>query len=308
MKRVFCLGELLMRLAPPIGERVQEPPALERTFAGGEVGVAIAMARLGLPTAFVTRLPANAIGDAALRSLQSAGVDTAHVLRGGPRLGVEYSADEDDTPGIDDRAGSSFSLLDPNDLEWDGLLRDAGWLHASGMMPALGEGPWCSLQNALAAAGRAGVPRSLDLAWQPTIWGAREPTHLVRPLATDAELVVADAEAIARMLGVPGEDAGTDSLDALRDTARRVSSELAIERIAIVRGDTVAPGAEWSAVLYEREADALHVSRHAHTPVSDRAERRDAFIAGLVHAVLAGQSSAAALEAAMSATAPATRG
>ena len=85
--RVVSFGEIMLRLSPPGFERLFQSPVLSATFGGGEANVAVSLAQFGLESHFVTRLPANAIGDSAVRSLRAEGVHTAHIVRGGSRVG-----------------------------------------------------------------------------------------------------------------------------------------------------------------------------------------------------------------------------
>ena len=71
MTRVVTLGEILLRLKSPQFERLFQSPLLEATFGGGEANVAVSLAHFGLDAVFVTVLPANAIGDAALAELHA---------------------------------------------------------------------------------------------------------------------------------------------------------------------------------------------------------------------------------------------
>src|SRR5690349_10903066 len=91
MKRTVAFGEVLLRLSPPGNERFMQSPTLGATFGGGEANVALSLAGLGLESLFVTRLPAHAVGDAALRTLRAEGVQTQHIVRGGERLGIYYA-------------------------------------------------------------------------------------------------------------------------------------------------------------------------------------------------------------------------
>ena len=85
--KVACFGELMLRLSPPGFERLLQSPILQATFGGGEANVAVSLAHFGVDSHYVTRLPANALGDAALRVLRAEGVRVDHIQRGGSRLG-----------------------------------------------------------------------------------------------------------------------------------------------------------------------------------------------------------------------------
>src|SRR5438270_9378982 len=90
MTRVVTLGEILLRLKSPQFERLFQSPLLEATFGGGEANVAVSLARFGLDTAFVTVLPKNQPGDAAIAELRRHGVETTRIVRGGERMGIYF--------------------------------------------------------------------------------------------------------------------------------------------------------------------------------------------------------------------------
>ena len=111
--KVVTFGELMVRLQPFNYERFVQANSLEFTFGGGEANVAVSLANYGLDAAFVTKLPAHAIGQAAVNSLRRYGVDTSMITRGGDRVGIYYNekgASQRGSVCIYDRANSVSSL------------------------------------------------------------------------------------------------------------------------------------------------------------------------------------------------------
>src|SRR5260370_36329397 len=109
---VVTFGEIMLRLSPPGFERFFQSPVLSAVFGGGEANVAASLAHFGLASRYVTRLPTHAIGEAALRALRAEGIDTAHVLRGGDRMGIyfaETGAGQRASAVVYERAPSSVS-------------------------------------------------------------------------------------------------------------------------------------------------------------------------------------------------------
>ena len=142
--RAVTFGELLLRLSPPGEERLLASPNFAASFGGAEANVAVGLRHLGVPCDYVTRLPANPIGDAALDALKREGVGTDWVLRGGERMGiyfVEQGADLRAMRVIYDRGASAFAELQPQAVPWPQVLAGATWFHGSGITPALGAGP-----------------------------------------------------------------------------------------------------------------------------------------------------------------------
>ena len=66
----------MLRLKAPGSERLLQCPSLEATFGGGEVNVAVGLARFGMDAAFVSLIPPNRIGDACIAELRKQGVDS----------------------------------------------------------------------------------------------------------------------------------------------------------------------------------------------------------------------------------------
>ena len=91
MSRIVTFGEIMMRLEPPGYARLVQTDSFRVVFGGAEANVALGLASLGDDAAFVTRLPAHAMGDAAVNSLRRYGVDTRHIARGGSRVGIYFN-------------------------------------------------------------------------------------------------------------------------------------------------------------------------------------------------------------------------
>ena len=114
--KVVTFGELMIRLQPYNYERFVQADHLEFTFGGGEANVAVSLANYGLDAAYVTKLPAHAIGQAAVNSLRRYGVDTSMIVRGGDRVGIyfnEKGASQRGSVCIYDRAHSAIQESQP---------------------------------------------------------------------------------------------------------------------------------------------------------------------------------------------------
>ena len=130
MAKVITFGELMLRLQPYNYERFVQCDHVEFTFGGGEANVAVSLANYGMDAAFVTKLPAHSIGQAAVNSLRRYGVDTSKIVRGGDRVGIyfnEKGASQRGSVCIYDRAHSAIQESSASDFDWD-----APFIHAVG--------------------------------------------------------------------------------------------------------------------------------------------------------------------------------
>ena len=88
MAKVVTFGEIMLRLAPEGYYRFTQAEKFGATYGGGEANVAVSLAQFGIDAAFVTKLPNNDIGQAAVNYLRRFGADTSNIIRGGARVGI----------------------------------------------------------------------------------------------------------------------------------------------------------------------------------------------------------------------------
>jgi 2-dehydro-3-deoxygluconokinase len=305
--RVVTFGELLLRLSPVRQEALFQSPALRAGFGGAEANVAVGLAQLGIPCAYVTRLPANPIGDAALERLREEGVDTRWVTRGPERMGIyfiELGDESRPTRVVYDRAGSAFAHITADAIDWGSALGGAAWLHSSGITPALGEGPARTLAAGIATARAAGLKLSLDLNYRPALWQDRDPRPLIEPLALGLDLLIGNATAVREMLGVDVDERSMATPDGRRGLARRLAEELGCRRIALTRRELLSESEHgWSAALYDATAGTIASSRRYQVRVVDRVGGGDSFAAALIASLLGGRSDTEAVQFAVAASA-----
>lgn len=79
-----------MRLSTPDFKRIVQTESFEITYGGGEANVAAALCNYGLEGVFVSKVPDNALGQAAINHLRRFGVDTQFVVKGAGRLGIYF--------------------------------------------------------------------------------------------------------------------------------------------------------------------------------------------------------------------------
>ena len=289
-KPIVTFGEVLLRLSPPGTQRLFQSPELRAWWGGAEANVAANLANLGLAAQHVSVLPDNAVGDAALGALRGEGVDTQHIVRRGTRVGLYYlesGAGLRPLRVVYDRAHSAFSELDPALFEWPVILRDARWLHLSGVSAALGESVVACMETAMDAAVALGVPVSLDLNHRPALWTDRDPRPVMQPLAARASLLIANPGAIDIMLGVKTDGEIPEPPAALQATAERLHETYGFRRIALTQREVVSASTHgWQAHLWDASSNAMHFGGHYSVPLVDRVGGGDAFAAALLHQLL----------------------
>jgi len=171
--RAVCFGELLLRLTAPGRELLLQNGRLDVHIGGAEANVAVAHASLGHQAAMVSRVPDNALGNAAVAHLRRYGVSVEGVGQADGRMGLYFlsvGAGLRPSQIVYDRLASSFALAGKGDFDWDRLLDGAGLLHLSGITPALGRR---SADAALACA-EAAQSRGIKVSFDGNYRGQRE--------------------------------------------------------------------------------------------------------------------------------------
>ena len=309
--KVVTFGEIMLRLSPPGFERLFQSPALQATFGGGEANVAVSLAQFGCDSWYVTRVPANPVGDAAVRTLRAEGVNVEHVLRGGSRLGIyfaETGASQRASTVIYDRARSAISELSPGSVPWHDVFDGAAWFHWTGITPALSPSAAECTREALQAARRAGVRVSVDLNYRRKLWSERDAQQTMRPLMSLVDLVIANEEDLQAVLGIDVAHADVTaaslSVDGYRAAARRVSDDFSVKQVAVtLRESLSASDNAWSAVLFDAESAAFHQSQKYTVRLVDRIGGGDSFAAGLIFRLVMGADGESALRFAVAASA-----
>lgn len=311
MKKVVTFGEIMLRLSPPGHERLLQSPVLQATFGGGEANVAVSLAHFGLESRYVTRLPRNPIGDAAIRALRAEGVLTDAIVRGGSRVGIYYAetgASQRGSAVVYDRAQSAITEMTPSDLDWPTVMADAAWLHVTGITPALGARAADCTRAAIAAARTAGASVSIDLNYRRKLWTEAEAQAVMRPIVQGIDVVIANEEDLQTVLGISVEHAditaGTLDAASYERAARAVCEQLGVRMVAISqRESTSASDNGWSALLWDASSASFHRSQHYDIRVVDRIGGGDSFAGGLIYGLVTGRTPEASLRFAVAASA-----
>lgn len=311
MAKVVTFGEIMLRLSPPGFERFLQSPVLSATFGGGEANVAVSLAHFGLDSHYVTRLPAHAIGDAAVRALRAEGVRTEFIARGGERVGIyfaETAASQRAGTVIYDRAHSSIATLEPGAIDWKRVMSGAAWFHVTGITPALGEKAAACTREAIEQARVSGARVSVDLNFRKKLWSSSQAQAVMRPMMSLVDVVIANEEDIQMVLGlhVPDTDvtSGQLNLEGYRKVAEQITSQLGPSAVAITLRESVSASDNgWSAVLWHAETGAFHHSQRYDVRLVDRIGGGDSFAAGLIYGLATGRAPAAALRFAVAASA-----
>jgi 2-dehydro-3-deoxygluconokinase len=291
-KKVVTFGEIMLRLSPPGFQRFVQARSFDVIYGGGEANVAASMANFGMPVNYVTRLPANDIGDACLNYLRQYGIGTDHIAHGGDRLGIyflEAGSAQRGSKVIYDRAGSALATIQPGMIAWKEVFADADWFHWTGITPAISEGAAQVCLEAVQTAREMGLTISCDLNYRKKLWKWGKAAGEVMPdLVSLCDVAVGNEEDADKVFGIkaPGADVTGGKVEA--DAYAYVCSALAerfpsLKTIAItLRGSLSASHNTWSATLW-RAGQIYTAPRYDIIPIVDRVGGGDSFCGGLIY-------------------------
>jgi len=309
MKKVVTLGEIMLRLAPPGFSRFTQADTFGATYGGGEANVAVSLTNFGLDAAFVTKLPANDIGQAAVNSLRKFGVDTRHIVRGGSRVGIyflEKGANQRPSKVVYDRAGSSISTAKSADFDWDNIFDGVDWFHFTGITPAISPDAAEVCLAALQAARAKGITTSCDLNYRKNLWSKAQAGETMAKLMPYVDLCIANEEDAADVFNIHSAEtdvtAGDLNLDGYVDVARQLKERFGFKYVTItLRESFSASHNDWGGMLYDG-AHAYFSKRYAIKNIVDRVGGGDSFGAGLIYGLLSDLGPQGALEFAAAAS------
>ena len=307
--RVVTFGELMLRLAPNGYLRFFQNDQMQATFGGGEANVAVSLANYGLESVYVTKLPAHAIGQAAINSLRYFGVDTSRVVRGGDRVGIYYlekGASQRGSVCIYDRAHSAIAEAQPGDFDWDSIFDGADWFHFTGITPALGGELVEICRQACIAAKAKGVKISCDLNYRGKLWTRQAAREAMTDLCQYVDVCISNEEDAKDVFGIEAEDTdiygGKLNHDGYKSVAKQLMERFGFEKVAItLRTSISASDNDWAGMLYD--GTDFCFSKSYSLRIVDRVGGGDSFGGGLIYALLTGKSTQAAIEFAVAASA-----
>ncbi len=309
MAKIVTFGELMLRLQPYNYERFVQASNVEFTFGGGEANVAVSLANYGMDVAFVTKLPAHAIGQAAVNSLRRYGVDTTKIVRGGDRIGIyfnEKGASQRGSVCIYDRANSAIQKAAREDFDWDKIFDGAEWFHFTGITPALGPNVVDICIDACKAAKARGIKISCDLNYRGKLWTRAQAREAMTELAKYIDVCISNEEDAKDVFGIEAEATdiygGTINHEGYKSVAKQLADTFGFEKVAItLRESHSASQNGWSAMLYDGENYCF--SKKYELMIIDRVGGGDSFGGGLIYALLSGKDTQAAVEFAVAASA-----
>lgn len=306
--KVVTFGEIMLRLAPSGYTRFVQAENFEATYGGGEANVAVSLANYGLDAEFVTKLPKNDIGQAAINSLRKFGVDTNKIVRGGDRVGIYYlekGASQRASKVIYDRANSSIATAKSEDFDWDKIFDGVNWFHFTGITPALSLNAVQIVKDALKSAKSKGITVSCDLNYRKNLWTKQQAQSVMTELMEYVDVCISNEEDANDVFGIKAAEtditSGKLSHEGYKSVAKQLTDKFGFKKVAItLRGSISANDNNWAAMLYDGKD--YFFSKNYLIHIVDRVGGGDSFGGGLIYSLINNYAPQEALEFAVAAS------
>lgn len=295
MNKIVTFGEVLLRLTSPDKLKFSQTRSYIATYGGSELNVAVSLSGFGLDTEFITSLPANnGIADTAMEFLNAHRLKTDHVLREGKRMGCYFleQGDVNRLPRIVyDRENSAFSQIKPGSVDWKAVLKEATWLHWSGITPSLSENTAEICREAIDAADELGLTISCDLNYRKKLWNyGKEAKDVMTELIPKSDIIFGSEDEYDAIFGIKyvgfNATSSNDEIDLshYESLGKKVLSLVPrCKRVFVaIRNQINANHNTWAGVLYSN--GSLKTSKiYDITNIVDNVGVGDAFCGGLIY-------------------------
>jgi len=284
-KDVITFGESMIRLAASKGRRLEQAKEMGVQVGGSESNVAVAIERLGLDTAFVTRLTDNPLGRMVANKIREHGVDVSNITwTEKDRVGkyfLEFGANPRPSSVVYDRANSAISNIKPKTIDWESVFEGGTLFHTSGITPALSKSAEAVTEEAMKAAKKQGLRASVDLNYRSKLWSQEEAKASMTKLMEYTDILVTTEEDTERVFDITGNN--------YEEVAQKLADKFGFDVVAITLRENVSMWRNnWTAIAYED--GKIYDDMTYELELEDRVGGGDSFTAGFLYGYLTGDA------------------
>jgi len=207
-------GETMVRDTPADRQRPESTRQVHISLAGSEYTLAIILARFGIPSAYITRVPDNPYGWLLRDTARGQGVNTDYMIwapKTEPigRFIYELGRTPRKSVGWYQRMYSAASRLGPGMVDWECALKGCKLFHSSGISFGLATHSSYERNYLLEAfyealkAKPADCLVGLDFNYRATLWSADQCRAVMTPLVTGhVDILITTIEDMAKLYGI----------------------------------------------------------------------------------------------------------
>jgi 2-dehydro-3-deoxygluconokinase len=293
MNTIFCFGELLLRLSPELGGKWLTQCTMPVYIGGAELNTATALAKWNVPVAYCTVLPGNYLSKEICGELSKRNINADPVIFSGKRIGTYYLPQGSDLKNagvIYDRAYSSFSELQPGQIDWDAVLNNVSWFHFSAISPALNQNVAAVCKEAVEVASKNKIMISLDLNYRSKLWQyGKKPKEIMQALVEYCDVIMGNIWSADDLLGISTDadihnrQSKTDYFEHAGKTAENIMRNFSsCKLVANTFRFDIGDGINYYAAL-DTNGSQFVSKEFSTNKVVDKVGTGDCFMAGLIY-------------------------
>ena len=302
-------GEVMVRETPADRERPERTRLVNLSMAGSEYTLAVGLSRLGIPSAFITRVPDNPYGRALRNIAREQGVDVDHIvwapkteLMG--RFIYEIGRTPRQNTGVYQRMFSAASRLDAGMVDWRTALDDAKLFHSSGITFGLAthsnyERNFCHEAFNQAIANKPDdCMAGMDFNYRSTLWTPEQARKILTPIVLDhIDVLITTIEDMAKLYGIRcGQYSAQEVVDGemgqiedddIREFAQQVREIFKVKVVAVtIRYPDSFEQHRWEAAAMDAEGNFCRSPAVSPITLWDRLGGGDTWNAGFYYGLL----------------------
>jgi 2-dehydro-3-deoxygluconokinase len=286
---VLALGEVLLRLSPPVNERLTRGNLFEKKVGGAELNVMSGISLLGLRTGIISRLPANDIGTYAKNKIRYYGVSDDYLIYDygdGARIGIyfyENGASPRKPRVVYDRKYTSMDGI--NCAEFPEKLYDATrCFHTSGITLAISKETRMCAFEMIKKFKSSGALISFDVNFRANLWTGKEAKECIEEILPFVDIFFCSEETARLTFGKEGD---------LYSIMREFTDEYPIRIVASTKRIVHSPKIHsFNSVIYDKKKDCYYAEKpYENIDVIDRIGSGDAYVAGALYGLLSEKGS-----------------
>lgn len=281
---LLALGEVLLKLAAPVNERLVRGDILKKQAGGAELNVISGSSILGLKTGIISKIPDNDIGLFIRNEAAFLGVSDeflVHDTSANARLGIYYyenGAYPRKPNVIYDRRHSTINHIELEDFPEE-IYESTRCFHTSGITLALSEQTRRTAIEMIKRFKEKGTLISFDVNFRSNLWSGDEARECIEEILPFVDIFFC-SEDTARLTFLKTGN--------VKEILKSFTEEYPISVVAATQRIVHSPKSHtFGSIIYDARKDAYYEEEpYRNIEVVDRIGSGDAYISGALYGLL----------------------
>lgn len=282
---LLALGEILLRLSPPVNERLTRGDVFQKQAGGAELNVVSGVSLLGLRTGIISKIPANDLGSYMQNRVRFCGVSDDYLVYDktkDARLGIyyyEYGAHPRKPNVIYDRKNTSFADISIDDFPEE-LYTATRCFHTTGITLALGQKTRETAVEMIRRFRANGTLISFDVNFRGNLWTGEEARACIETILPYVDVFFCSEDTARLTFGKEGT---------VQEMMKSFTKEYPIRVVAATQRVVHSPKVHsFGSCVYDADKDCfVQEPAYENIDVVDRIGSGDAYISGALYGLLA---------------------